>query len=539
MRFAYMDSQGNEVTIPSVDALALRIELGAISADTELYDAQADRWGPAHTHDIFHTLSRDAEEEGFVAPPPAMAPPTPAIDPPPAIESPPAEEAEPERQPERSLDAVAEEPEADIGLDDIDLSLTDAGEKSLGNMGLDLAPEVAADAPGDEDGGFDFGDFSGLIEEELSFGTEVEPEEDADALSADLGGGLDVPMDPAADGMDLQSPMDYAGEVESGSSAGALEVDPPPAERTPEDSSEWQQEEVDDGAMEFGGATSSRTLDSSAGDERPSRRKPRSRPSAPRRPRKSPVPFIIGAVVVSGLGAGGYFTWQAFAGEPVIEVPALPAVVIPDIPAELLPRMRDMAEAAVIEMVEDLRGRSAALEIPAEPDDAWLGGNYLSNASQFESIKQFWIGIERFVDDVRDTDTQLFHDRYVSQVEVAGIAADTAAMLIERADSGFVAARDGRFEAYSLMDDLLNAALDLHAFLISNEQQIEYDPASSGLSRDPVLEAVPATEELGDEMWALVGGITDALAELGTLDRVTRERLFAVLFDRIRSAGIK
>ena len=63
MRFAYMDSQGNEVPIPSVDALALRIELGAISADTELYDAQADRWGPAQTHDIFHTLSRDAEEE--------------------------------------------------------------------------------------------------------------------------------------------------------------------------------------------------------------------------------------------------------------------------------------------------------------------------------------------------------------------------------------------------------------------------------------------------------------------------------------------
>jgi hypothetical protein len=36
MRFAYMDSQGNEVPIPSIDALALRIELGAISADTEL-----------------------------------------------------------------------------------------------------------------------------------------------------------------------------------------------------------------------------------------------------------------------------------------------------------------------------------------------------------------------------------------------------------------------------------------------------------------------------------------------------------------------
>ena len=48
-----------------------------------------------------------------------------------------------------------------------------------------------------------------------------------------------------------------------------------------------------------------------------------------------------------------------------------------------------------------------------------------------------------------------------------------------------------------------------------------------------------ATEALGEEMWDLVNGITGALADLGTLDRVTRERLFAVLFDRIRRAGIQ
>ena len=201
--------------------------------------------------------------------------------------------------------------------------------------------------------------------------------------------------------------------------------------------------------------------------------------------------------------------------------------------------MRDMADAAVIEMVEGLRGRSAELDIPTEPRDAWLGGNYLANASQFEDIEQFWVGIERFVDGVRSTDAQLFHDEYVLQVEAAGVATDTAAMLIERADSGFVASRDGRFEAYNLMDDLVNAALDLHTFLLDNEQLIAYEPAIAGVSRDPVLEAVPSTEALGEEMWGLVGGITDALSALGALDRVTRPGLFALLFDRIRGAGIK
>ncbi len=112
-------------------------------------------------------------------------------------------------------------------------------------------------------------------------------------------------------------------------------------------------------------------------------------------------------------------------------------------------------------------------------------------------------------------------------------------MLIERADSGFVAARDGRYEVYNLMDDLLNAALDLHIFLVESEDRIAYEPTSAGVSRDPVLEAVPDTEVLGDQMWGLVNGITDALADLGTLDRVTRERLFSVLFDRMRRAGIQ
>ena len=143
------------------------------------------------------------------------------------------------------------------------------------------------------------------------------------------------------------------------------------------------------------------------------------------------------------------------------------------------------------------------------------------------------------MDEVRSTDTGLFHEKYVAQVAAAGIAQDTADMLTERADSGFVAARDGRIEAYNLMDDLVNAALDLHQFLVDNEVDIAYEPVGGGVSRDPVLEAVPATEALGDEMWTLVDGITGALVQMGTLDVVTTERLFAVLFDRIRRAGIE
>ena len=45
--------------------------------------------------------------------------------------------------------------------------------------------------------------------------------------------------------------------------------------------------------------------------------------------------------------------------------------------------------------------------------------------------------------------------------------------------------------------------------------------------------------EAEQKCWeAMVDDITGALDNLGTLDRVTTERLFAVLFDQLRRAGI-
>ncbi|HKJ01169.1 MAG TPA: hypothetical protein VJ997_01905, partial [Longimicrobiales bacterium] len=223
----------------------------------------------------------------------------------------------------------------------------------------------------------------------------------------------------------------------------------------------------------------------------------------------------------------------------VPEVVVLPPVTIPDIPAELLPVMRDLGEAALVDMIDDLRGMQADFDIPVEPRNDWLAGVYLANASQFADVQGYWEKIEAYVDRVREMDTQVFHEKYVAQLAAAEIGGDTAATLLERADSGFLATRDGRFAAYALMDDLVNAALDLHEFLLRNEDRIEYDPAAGGVSRDPVVEAIPDSPELGSEMWEMVNRTTEALDALGTLERVTTERLTAVLFDRIRRAGFQ
>jgi hypothetical protein len=79
-----------------------------------------------------------------------------------------------------------------------------------------------------------------------------------------------------------------------------------------------------------------------------------------------------------------------------------------------------------------------------------------------------------------------------------------------RAEAGFLAARPDRRPVYQRLRDVVVAALGLHEFLVANEDNIEYDPAAGGASRDPVLEAVPATPELGTEMWDRVDSITTA-----------------------------
>ena len=89
-----------------------------------------------------------------------------------------------------------------------------------------------------------------------------------------------------------------------------------------------------------------------------------------------------------------------------------------------------------------------------------------------------------------------------------------------------------------MLENLARAALDLHQFLITHEAEIAYTPAT-GLSRNPVEEAVPATPELGEEMWDKVEDITNALDALGSLDRVTRQRLTDVLYGRIEQIGIR
>jgi hypothetical protein len=200
--------------------------------------------------------------------------------------------------------------------------------------------------------------------------------------------------------------------------------------------------------------------------------------------------------------------------------------------------MRELAEGAVAAAIAEVDATTRVDGAPTEPDQRWLGGNYLANASQFESIEAFWRSIGALLDGVRAADWSLYHDRLVEGAQAAGLAAADAAAIVERADSGFAFATRARAEVYATLDGVVDAALALHQYLVENDANIDYRPASTSTA-DPILEAVPSSTAIGDRMLELVDGVTEGLSDMGSLDRVTRERLVTALTGRLQEVGIQ
>jgi hypothetical protein len=536
MRFAYIDSQGNEVAVPSVDALGLRIELGAIGPDTQLYDAQADQWGPASTHEIFRTISRGLDP-GEDLLPAAQAPGDPTFTAEPTVD----DASRPSDAGGFTLDSDLAEMLLDLpegGLPARDPAPVE-GAPDSGALDLDL---TLADLPGPEPD-------AGEVPPQDPEGVEGEPGLAEAIDQTPMPSGNELELEAPLSAMDMSGseasavePMELAPPYSQGSvSEMASDVSPPDSEPRPErperamDFSRGRSPDDDLGSL--------RPSDARAERRRAAAPEPRSRPSPPRRTRsRSSSGLLVGFLAVAVVGAGGYFGWSALrgSGDPDEAGPATdvrPPVTLPDIAEELIPRMRELGDAAMASTIAEMRSMRSEFAVPPEPRGDWLAGVYLASASRFPDVEDYWLKIRAYVAGIREVDGQVFHDAYGRQMEESGVAPEVAPLLQERADSGFLSTRPERMAAYALMDDLANAALDLHTFLLDNEANISHEPAGGGVSRDPVLEAVPSSAEIGDQMWDMVDGITEALDALGTLDRVTTERLSSVLFDRIVQIG--
>ncbi|HSH76568.1 MAG TPA: hypothetical protein VLA09_12840, partial [Longimicrobiales bacterium] len=274
----------------------------------------------------------------------------------------------------------------------------------------------------------------------------------------------------------------------------------------------------------------------------PMRRRPapRIRPSSPRfrRQRSLSGPIVLITLLLA-VAVGGYVGWPILSARFGLQRTAeRPSVLLPMIPDDLVPQMRELAETAIADAIDEVDASAVPTGAPREPAAEWLAGVYLANASQFGSVEEFWSSIGSLAEDLRAADWSLYHEKMLDRVESEGLSQETAAIIVERADSGYAAAAGRRAQTYAALDRLVEAALDLHDFLVRSEASIEYRPASAS-TVDPVLEAVPSTPELGDRMWDMVDDITEALDALGSLDRVTRERLITAVKERLQNVGIQ
>ena len=580
MRFAYIDSNGNEVPIPSVDALALRIELGAITENTQLYDAQADEWGPAHTHEIFHTLSRDAGgDEGFVAPPPVAPPsvstPTPGTasgeeaaggETTSAAASGPDATAEEDAlapssaetaggEPETASVSAAEEPEDEDGS--FGLTLAEAPEEDGGGaeggddseLGLTVSedPAVELALPGDEDaldlappaedaldlaapfeeeamdlspgGGEDEGatfDFGGM-----EGGLELEetfdpPTDEPMDLSAAVEGGDDL-----SGGMELETSMEFDTDGFDVGEGSSLDLEAPMSEFSPEQPPSWMEEDeaASDGVLDFSSVSAAAGEDEVEGEvPLRDRRTPRNKPSPPkhRKQRNLALPIVL-VVLLLAVGMGGYAAWPLISERLASGgEPEVPEVYLPPLSEELMPVMRDASADALAASFEDARSAWAQTGPLQEPPSEWLEGIYLANAGDYETVEAFWSGMADFAGRVRAIDLAAFDAALSAELQSRSMVADQMSAVRERADSGFVAATPERTEVYDRFDALIDASLALHSFLVANQDQIEYAPAAA-VTTDPVLEVNPATPAIGEAMGDLLDDVLASLNELEAL----------------------
>lgn len=418
-----------------------------------------------------------------------------------------------------------------------------SGSDSLGpqaspdqSTGQDEAPPEQVVPESDSPGSVGFGGFGGLLTDD------DEGEEEAEEAPAAAGGELGVEGAVVGAGYDAPVHGDTDPLTISGGLDG-MDMEQPLSD-LPLDQGDWMEPEPV--SKEDFPADPPTPRERPHGGDDEQENPPRARP-APRPERKQssgiPALLVLGTVVLLLVG-GGWFGWNFFRNRKAAQASAPeeidPPVTIPTIPAELEPRLRAVAAAAKTDWLSSLRTQIPSERgLPIEPAREWLGGSYLADASAHASVGEYWGALRDYLVDIQARDEEMFVAFFRARLDSAAVTGPEAETLSNRARAGFQAARPDRRVPYRQLGAVIDAAMGLHEFLVTNEDEIEYDPAAGGSSRDPVLEAVPATPELGEAMWARVDQITESLDGLGALDRVTTERLLNLFVDRLGAVEIR
>jgi hypothetical protein len=189
---------------------------------------------------------------------------------------------------------------------------------------------------------------------------------------------------------------------------------------------------------------------------------------------------------------------------------------------------------SMIAGVDSLRDVHAIAEVPR----IWLEGAYLADADRYPQVRDFWTRYQAFLHEVEASDTALFRAGFVRSLEDQGIGGAVLSLRLSQAMREFERSQPRRDEVYRHMEDLSSTALELHALLVRNADEITYEPAmQKGVSREPVVEAVAEDTLLKDHMWALLERIFASLEWMGGDLGGSRDNLTDRLLEGIEASA--
>lgn len=182
------------------------------------------------------------------------------------------------------------------------------------------------------------------------------------------------------------------------------------------------------------------------------------------------------------------------------------------IPSPTRARVDELTAAVYGDLAEAVRALQASLGVPEAPPADWLHGIYLAHAGDYPEVGEYWSSFRAYIQAIRSTEAQLYRGFVQNRVLEMGLDPERSAALSARAMERFRAAQDRRGALYSDLLGLAAEAEGLHRLLVEREAWIAYEPfTTQGLSRDPVIEAVPEDPELAREIWSRLDGIFDRL----------------------------
>lgn len=615
MRFSYIDSKGKEIEVDSVESLALRIEVGAIQPETEMYDAVADRWAPAEEHPVYRSLARGEEvtEEDIVpigadeedtltaaATAEAEAPPVPAAEPEAAPEpepEPPASEPESAPEPEvaepladetASAEAAAapEAPRGGSGDDPLglDFSVTQSESAESADDAVeieDLAPPesepepavtsgpppppLPEEEPSPEPEAADDDELPYLEEEEEGEVTAEEEEAGAPAGGYEDFGDVDL-EEPTTSGPPLPPEMEdaeagsdqWAGaeaEADVWGDVGGADAEPPVVPDDDPDARRLPAWARDAEPWEGGAASPSNVVRAEEEEAQLKRDAEETRRNAPRpahwgagrleatRKRRRRLQIAGLGVVLLGILAGvGYVTGVGEVlgigggaegnGEEVVPLSA-GAVALKN--AALT--------AAYAAALDDVRADLSNADVPSRPPEEWLQGIYFASAGDYPGVAAYWEAVAGTIEAARGRLASSFRGELRSQLDAGTgpsgrVGPDERERIEEEAMADWEGTAPARDSVFTTFLALAGSSLELHVLLVENEDEIAYEPFSSpGVSRDPILEAVPDDPELKAEMDEHLDAVFGAMSDTRVPRPITSEGILSLLVPALEGIG--